>query len=138
MKHEEDLGVIKTLIVILIIMNIILVPKVLMDITQTGTIMKQTSPDGKYELIINRDKYPTLDAYGEFFTITLYDKKSGMMISSLEQDNITDLARHPEITITWLEAGVYIDIDQTNWSGYYNSAYILPYEKQNVKSRLDD
>ena len=130
MKHEKDIGVIKTLIVILIIMNTILVPKVLTDITQTGTIMKQTSPDGKYELIINRDKYPTLDAYGEFFTITLYDKKSGMMISSLEQDAYNDLDMHPQITITWLEDGVYIDIHQTMWLDYYNAAYILPYEQQ--------
>lgn len=128
MKHEEDIGVIKTLIVILIIMNVILVPKVLVDITQTGTIMKQTSPDGKYELIINRDKYPTLDAYGEFFTITLYDKKSGKMISSFEKDNNTDLAMHPEITITWLEDGVYINIDQTLWLDHYSASYILPYE----------
>lgn len=129
MKHEEDIGVIKTLIVILIIMNVILVPKVLVDITQTGTIMKQTSPDGKYELIINRDKYPTLDAYGEFFTITLYDKKSGKMISSFEKDNNTDLAMHPQITITWLEDGVYIDIDQTLWLDHYSASYILPYEQ---------
>ena len=92
--------------------------------------MKQTSPDGKYELIINRDKYSTLYTYREFFTITLYDKKSGMMISSLEQDAYNDLDMHPQITITWLEDGVYIDIDQTIWLEYYNAAYILPYEQQ--------
>ena len=50
------------------------------------------------------------------------------MISSFEKDNNTDLAMHPEITITWLEDGVYINIDQTLWLDHYSASYILPYE----------
>lgn len=129
MKHEDHAGVIKTLIVILIIMNMIFVPKVMFDITQTGIIMTESSPDGKYETIVYREKYPSSDADDEFIKVELYDKNTGKMISDFEHE-IKVLFVRPNIKFTWMEEGVYIYMHTRIFHHDYSASYILPYEQQ--------
>jgi len=118
----------KVIIVIIVLLNIILAIRVATNIAETGVIRKEISPDGKYEVVINREKHPTMDGYGEYLDIELYDKSTGQLISYMESEQQTNLAMHPTFNFSWLEEGVYVEIHVVLWLDGYTSCYILPYE----------
>lgn len=59
-EKKVDPLLIRTLTLLLIILNIIFAIRVFDDIVGTGIIMKDASPDGQYEVIVSRDKFPKI------------------------------------------------------------------------------
>lgn len=73
------------LITKLVVLNYIFAIKVFYDITVIGIIVKETSPDKKYELLIRREKLPKFSKVSMVLTsVELYEEETGVLISNLE------------------------------------------------------
>jgi len=129
-KQDKEKAIKAILIItILIILNIIFVIRVINDITGTGIIYRETSPDGQYELIVHREKFPEHFGYSdERNTVKLYEKSSETLISYFEMENWVLFAVHPTFNVSWLNDGVVFQaID-----GFepHNVTCILPFESE--------
>ena len=130
MKYKSKLFLVRILIIIFLILSIVYVWRVFFDITGTGVVLKQTSPDEQYEVIVYRKKLPILFEHRVALnTIELYEKKSGKMICSFENENSARLARPTDIRLIWMEDGVFIKITGDDLMSDDWSYYILPYNE---------
>ena len=104
--------------VIIIALSIVVVifgTKVLIDIRWTGVIMEETSPDGKYEVIVSKEKMPEIfERSIDLNTIELYEKKSGRLISYFENEMET-LTDCTDIEFVWLEDGIFVKMKGGVW-----------------------
>lgn len=117
------------IIIVLSIVIIIFAIKVIIDIGGTGVIMEETSPDGKYEVIVRREKYPMISKASTIISsIDLYNKEAESLILSMEVENYSYFAELPEIRPMWLKEGLYLEIYGNPW---YRErvCYVLPYNK---------
>jgi len=118
----------EVLIVIVLILNMIFGMRVLFDISGTGVAYKETSLDKQYEVIVRRDKSPKSFENSTVFTsIELYEKDTGNIISYFECED-QEIGEYPEISIEWLDEGVYVKTHTDIWLEYNNVGIILPYQ----------
>lgn len=128
MKNNLETPLVKALILILAIMCVVYAWRVFFDVIRTGVILKQTSPDEQYEVIVHRKKLPILFEHCVALnTVELYEKKSGKLICSFENENSVRLAKTTDIRLIWMEDGVFINLTGDDLISADWSYYILPY-----------
>jgi len=116
------------LIVIVLILNMIFGVRVLFDISETGIVYKDISPDKQYEIIMHREKMPKSFEISEVLTtIELYKKDTRTLISYFEWE-ADELGECPEISVEWSEEGVLVKIYTNVWLEYSHKYVILPYQ----------
>ncbi len=127
MKYwEREINII---IVILTIITIFFAIRVYFDIKGTGVIMKETSPDGQYEVIISRKKHPETFSFSEdLYTIELYEIKSGKLVAYCENETVLKpMQSHADIDFKWLNEGIYITVTGDIWYNINQGSYVLAY-----------
>lgn len=131
MKYRMDPLLTKVLIVMLIVMNVIYVIRVGLDIIGTGMIMKEISPDGKYEVVVTKEKYQgTFATFSDdLSTFRLYEKESGKLVSYFENEINMFGEMYPEMSFKWYEDGCGISIVGDIWYHDSRAFYVLPYEQ---------
>lgn len=131
MKYKLDPVLVKTFIVMLIVINVVYFIRVGFDILGTGIIMKETSPDGQYEVVVSKEKYQGIfwGFADDVSTFELYEKKSGKLISYFENEIRIFGQSYPEVSFKWYEDGVRIHIVGDKWYGDEWVSYTLPYNQ---------
>ena len=120
---------INIIIAILTIITILFAIRVYFDIKGTGVIIKDTSPDGQYEVIISRKKHPETFSFSEdLCTIELYEIKSGKLVAYCENETgLKPMQSHTDIDFQWLDEGIYITVTGDIWYNINQGSYILAY-----------
>ena len=127
-EKKVDPFLIRTLTLLLIIANIIFAIRVFDDIVGTGIIMKEVSPDGQYEVIVSRDKFPKMfERSIDLNTIELYDKKSGQLISCFENETELLMDGHTDIDFVWSEDGLLVTMQGGVWLDRSYAECFLPF-----------
>ena len=115
------------IIIVLSIVVVIFATKVIIDIRWTGVIMEETSPDGKYEVIVSKEKIPEIfERSIDLNTIELYEKKSGRLISYFENEMET-LTDCTDIEFVWSEDGILAKMKGGVWLELSYAECFLPF-----------
>lgn len=124
-KREIDIA-----IILLTIITIIFAMRVFFDIIGTGVIMEETSPDGRYEVIVSRKKHPETFSFSEdLCTIELYEVESGKLITYCENETrLKFMQSKTDIDFQWLKDGLYITVVGDIWYDINQGDYVLVYK----------
>lgn len=130
MKYKLEPIIVRILIVIFVFLSIFFAWKVFFDIVGTGVVLKESSPNDKYEVVVRRDKLPKLFEHCiALNTVELYEKESGKLICSFENENTARYTKSTDIRLIWMEDGVFIKITGDDLMSDDWSYYILPYDQ---------